>query len=144
MTTATQAPALESPEEYTDSTAEARAVSYILNTLSGSDLDHLILILKARREGLKVLMTYEIAMDAYERAPLSESAKLSPFKDSIRVKVATRRLIERGHFHPDQIRDVMLVIAFSVAPHALIARAAVAKGIEDGLAFLKDRAANGE
>ena len=50
----------------------------------------------------------------------------------IKVRVAVRRIVERGQFHPEQL-DAFLTIAFEVAPHPLIARAAISEGVRDGL-----------
>jgi hypothetical protein len=153
MTTLTQAPpALESPEVLTptkssldncSTSKRVAALSAALNDLSANDLDSLASILKDRARGRRVEIDYNEAFAAVANAPLSPMAERSPFADAIRVRVATRRIIERGQYHQDQIRNVMLVIAFGLAPHERIARTAVAKGIEDGLALLKDRAENG-
>jgi hypothetical protein len=134
----------ENPSDFhSDCTSEARAVSYMIRELSGSDLEHLIPLLQAQRERLKTVPTHEEAMHAFECAPIKAWSEQSPHADALRVRVACRVLISERGWRPEQIESAMLVIAYQVSCHSRVAAAAVAEGIKDGMAILKARAANG-
>lgn len=133
-------PTENSSHFHSDSNSEARVVSYMIRELSGSDLEHLIPLLQARRESLKTVLTHEEAMHAFECAPIKAWSEKSPHADALRVRVACRVLISERRWHETQIRGAIQMVAYEVSCHPMIARAAVAEGIKDGLAILKARA----
>ena len=114
-------------------------LSNALNYLSARDCESLARILLDRVERRRFLLTYEDALVAYERAPISNWWLASQFTEIGRVRTATRILISQRNWHPEQIRDAMMTVSHDVCPHPLIAAKAVEAGIRDGLSILKER-----
>ncbi len=138
MTTTQAPPALSAPGTLkplsNDWEQDTRVVSYaaVLDGMTASDLDSLAAILRDRAARQRVQVSYDEALAIVDGTWISPQAERSDFAPIIKVRVAVRRIVERGQFHPEQL-DAFLTIAFEVAPHPLIARAAISEGVRDGL-----------
>jgi len=129
--------------EFATTASDMVALSHALDLLGADDLQTLSSLLHERAERRRVLLTYDEAVKAMERAPIKAWSEQSPHADALRVRVACRVLIGEQRWHKSQIRDAIQMVAYEVSCHPMIARTAVTEGIKDGLVILKDKAANG-
>jgi len=111
-------------------------VSYsdALTDLSANDLDALALSLHDRATRQRVEMPYDAALALVEAAWVSTGAERSPYRPIIQVRVALKRVILEGHYHPEQL-GAFLQIAYERATHPDIARAAIRLAERDAKAI---------
>jgi hypothetical protein len=116
--------------------ASAEVLSYnaMLDNLDANDLDALASLIHDRAARQREQISYDDALALIEAAWLGPAADRSQHKEIIRVAVALRRCIERGKYHPEQVRDTFLLVAYERAPHPRIALTAISEGIRKGLA----------
>ena len=88
-------------------------------------MSHVASILQARATDRRRLLTEYEARTAIAWAPLSEVAEKSRMANALRVRCATRILVERGR-HPEQIIPAMGMVATDIIGSELIATEAVA------------------
>jgi hypothetical protein len=115
-----------------NTSAEVLSYNAMLDALDANDLDALASLIHDRAARQRVQIDYDEALALVESAWISSQAERSEFAPIIQVRVAVRRLVERGQYHPEQL-DAFLEIARDRAPCERIARAAISEGVRDGL-----------
>jgi hypothetical protein len=112
---------------------DSLATSLAIEQMDSTTLYAYAAALKARADRQSVEIEVDEVRVIVDKAWVSPSAERSPFAEIIRVRVALRRLIEGGLYHPDQLRCSFLTVALERSTHPAVAGAAVELAIRDGL-----------
>jgi len=100
---------------YSDSTSD----------MSARQLREYIAALTDTAERREVEMSETEAAEIVKATWISSGAERSPFAETIRVRVALRRLLEAGHHHPDQVRNAFSWVARTTTDCESIVKAVI-------------------